>query len=577
MNEVVLERFPQVSPRPRLEPTAAVTFLRALAGHGVRVAFGIPGGAASPVFDALLEVPEITFIATRHEAMAGFAASGYARATGMPALVVTTSGPGLTNAITGMAAAALEGLPVIFIAGDVASTAVARGALQDGSPAGLDTLSMVRSMARWATTLLSPEAAVATAERAWQLATGERPGPVYVGVPLDVGSRRCASSVSSLASSNHSPAAPSAAACQRAAKLLGAARRPLLLLGNGARGAAGEALALAKRLSLPVVATGHAKGVFPEAHPLYLGLVGVGQHPSVSEYLTEPADVVCIVGSRLGDLATNGWRLPIGGTAETIQIDRDPLLLGRNLPLTVGIVGDARCALQEILDALPSDVAPPARRVAGCRSARAELALSDNVPLKPQRVLSALSDAFPQAVWCSDIGEHLTMALHYLRIDGPSRFHAFMGFGSMGSGIGAAIGFKVARPEATVIAICGDGGLAMHAGEILTCVESQIGVIFAVFNDGRWNMIEQGFRSVYGRLPPSMPSHLADLAAVAKGFGALGVTLEHPDQLERRSLQRFASSTRPTILDIRIDPSESFTAESRAATIRHFAGETSAR
>lgn len=572
MKELAFDRAPASGPRPRPATTAAATLLRTLARHGVRTAFGIPGGTASPIFDALVDVPEITFVSVRHEAIAGFAAAGVARETGMPALVLTTSGPGLTNAITGMAAATLEELPVIFVAGEVASGAAARGALQDGSAAGLDTVAMVRSITRWATTLASAESATATGERAWQFATGERPGPVYVGVPLDVGSR-AAATVPHLAPSLRPAQSPSPLACQKAAKLLRGARRPLLLLGNGARGASAEARALAERLALPVAVTGHAKGVFPERHPLYLGVVGVGQHPTVAEYLAERPDVTCVVGSRLGDVATNGWSLPIAGTSETIQIDRDPLLIGRNAPVTLGIVADAKAALAEVAAALPTDVMTPVRELSGCRSARAELARSESVPLKPQRVLAGLSEAFPDATWCSDIGEHLTMALHYLRVDHGSRFHALTGFGSMGSGIGAAIGIKQARPDATVVAICGDGGLAMHAGEILTCVENGIGVIFAVFNDGRWNMIQHGFQTVYGRLPPSLPARIADLAAVARGFGAEAAVIRKPEDLKPERLRQWRGSTLPVVLDIRIDASESFTGESRAASIRHFASQ----
>jgi acetolactate synthase-1/2/3 large subunit len=393
---------------------------------------------------------------------------------------------------------------------------------------------------------------------------------VYIGVPLDLGGGTAAGP-QSLVLADRPPALPDAAACHSAAKRLRSARRPVLLLGNGARGAAGEARQLAERLGLPVIVTGHAKGVFPESHPLYVGIVGVGQHPSVAEYLSERPDVVCIVGSRLGDVATNGWKAPLEGTMETIQIDRDPLLLGSNVPITLGIVGDARLALQEMVSCLPEDEAPQSRRMPVCRSTRAELAFSNSIPLKPQRVLASLSEAFPDAIWCSDIGEHLAMALHYLRIDDPSRFHAMVGFGSMGSGIGSAIGIKQARPDSTVVCVCGDGGLAMHAGEILTCAESGIGVIFACFNDGRWNMIHHGFRSVYGRLPPALPSKIADLAAVAAGFGATGVTIRRPEELQPERLRRFAGSKRPIVLDIRIDASESFTAESRAATIRAFA------
>ena len=549
-------------------PTAAVKLLRAFASHGVDVAYGIPGGSASPLFDALFEVPEVSFVSTRHEAMAAFAAMGHARQTGRPAIVMTTSGPGLTNAITGIAAASLEGIPMIVLAGEVAWAATQRGALQDGSPAGLDVVSTLRSTSRWVTTLGAAAGAAGTAERAWQMATSGHPGPVVIAVPLDVGGH--------MAESRIVPAMPAPApmpdrlACRDAARSLGEARRPLLVLGNGARSAHREALALAERLALPVAVTGHAKGVFPERHPLYLGLIGVGQHPSVLEYLADPPDVVCVVGSRLGDLATNGWTLPLAGTSATIQIDHEPWLIGRNVPVTLGIVGDASLALSEMAASLPKDVAVPRRATPGCRSLRAELATSDAVPLKPQRVFAALSEAFPDAVFCSDIGEHLTLALHYLRVDGPDRFHSMAGFGSMGSGIGAAIGMKRACPERTVVAICGDGGLAMHAGEILSCVENEIGVIFAVFNDGRWNMIHHGFSTVYGRVPPAMPSRVADLAGVAAAFGARSAIVRTPDELSVAALHAHRAASRPTVLDIRIDPSESLTAESRAAAIRHF-------
>jgi acetolactate synthase-1/2/3 large subunit len=549
-------------------PSAAVKLLRTFARHGVDVAYGIPGGSASPLFDGLAEVPEISFVSTRHEAMAGFAAMGHARQTGLPALVMTTSGPGLTNAITGIAAASLEGIPMIVLAGEVAWGATQRGALQDGSPAGLDVVSTLRSTSRWVTTLGSAAGAAGTAERAWQLATTGRPGPVVIAVPLDVGGHPAGGTI--VPAMPAPPPVPDREACRDAARMLGDARRPLLVLGNGARSAHREALLLAERLAIPVAVTGHGKGIFPERHPLYLGLVGVGQHPTVLEYLAEPPDVVCIVGSRLGDLATNGWTLPLGGTTATIQIDHEPWLIGRNVPVTLGIVGDAALALSSMSASLPRDVGVPRRSTPGCRSLRADLATSDAVPLKPQRVFAALSAAFPDAIFCSDIGEHLTLALHYLRVDGPDRFQAMAGLGSMGSGIGAAIGAKRARPDRTVVAICGDGGLAMHAGEILSCVESEIAVIFAVFNDGRWNMIHHGFSTVYGRVPPAMPSRVADLAGVAAAFGARSAIVRTPADLSAEALHAHRASRTPTVLDIRIDPSESLTAESRAAAIRHF-------
>jgi acetolactate synthase-1/2/3 large subunit len=550
------------------QDTAAIVLLKALAKHGVRIAFGIPGGTISPLFAALAAVPEIRFVAMRHEAMAAFAALGHARVTGLPAIVLTTSGPGMSNALTGVAAALDEEVPLILISGEVSARAAGRGALQDGTSVGLDVHAMFRTVTRWSGALLAPEGAEGIAERAWQAATSIPPGPVLITTAIDVASASAVSS-GNIVSARSSPVVPDFEACLAASHMLARARRPLLVLGNGARGASLEARQLAERLTCPVVTTGHAKGVFPERHPLYLGIVGAGQHPSALEYVEEGPDVVCIVGSQLGDIATNGWTLRLAGTKSTIQIDRDPWLIGRNAPVSLGIVADAALGLQAMLEALSSAPVVPRPVPGGCRSVNEELSGSDAVPLKPQRVISSLCELFPHAIWCCDIGEHLTMALHYLRVDSPSNFHAMVGLGSMGSGIGAAIGIKEARPDETVIALCGDGGLSMFAGDLMTCVDNDINVIFAVFNDGRWNMVEHGFRTVHGGVPAGFPSRVADLAAVARGFGALALRISTPQALS--VLRGYTDAKKPVVLDIEIDPAESVSRDTRAASMRHFA------
>lgn len=563
-----LRRSRDTVPSPRSTMRAAHVLLRALHEHGVRAAFGIPGGAAGPIFDALSDVPGISYVATRHEAIAAFAALGHARATGLPALVLTTAGPGVTNALTGVAAALLEEVPLIVLAGDVASTSAGRGAFQDGSPAGLDVAAILRPVTRWSTVVTSARAAAGAAARAFMTATSSRPGPVFLGVPFDVGMTDVEPAFVTVVPAPAVP--PDVRACERAAHLLASARSPALVLGSGARGASSEARRVAERLRIPVAVTGHAKGAFPERHPLYVGLLGNAGHPSAQQLFAARPDVVCIVGSRVGDFATNGWRVPLAGTKATIQIDRDPSLVGRNVDVTLPIVGDAALALARINESLPLSAAPDpgAPRL---RVHRDEARRSDAVPLKPQRVLAALSRAFPRAVWCSDIGEHMGMAQHYLSVESAADFHVMSGLGSMGSGIGAAIGIKQASPERTVVAIVGDGGFNMHAGEILTCVESGIDVVFAVFNDGRWNMVDHGFRAVFGRAPASMPRDVADLAGVARGYGALGVRIETPDDLAPAALRRLAGRGRPLVLDIRVDPEESLSVETRSAALVHAA------
>jgi acetolactate synthase-1/2/3 large subunit len=547
-----------------LEARCAAIFLRVLARHGVRVAFGIPGGAIGPFFDALADCPEIEYVPTRHEATAVYAAMGHARMTGVPALVLTTAGPGVTNAVTGAAAALAEELPVIVLGGEVSSFGAGRGGFQEGTQAGLDVVSIMRPVTRWSSTVVGPSMAAGAAERAWSMATAGRPGPVFLSVPFDVA--QGSSFESFVAGAPATAAVPDEGACRAAARCLADANRPLLVLGSGARGAARELRQIAERIAAPVVVTGHAKGVFPERHPLYLGIIGNAGHPSVEDYLSERPDVVCVFGSRLGDLATNGWSIELAGSKATIQIDRDPWLIGRNAPVTLGIVGDAQLSARSMLRALPVKRPRPMRFARGCRSY--PWVDSEEGRLKPQSVLSNLARAFPDAIWCSDIGEHMGMAQHYLRVDRPDQFHCMSGLAAMGSGMGAAIGIQHARPDATVVAIVGDGGFNMHVAEMLTCVDQRLSVIYAVFNDGCWNMVDHGFHSVFGRVPPSLPHRVADLAGVARAYGAEATVIEAQHQLSPVLLRSLHHRGRPLVLDFRTDREEVLSTRSRSVSLR---------
>jgi acetolactate synthase-1/2/3 large subunit len=394
---------------------------------------------------------------------------------------------------------------------------------------------------------------------------------VFLSIPLDTCNSPSRQTPMALGPTS-ARAAPDPSACAEVAERLWRAEKPLLVVGNGARGAARELLALAERVACPVVTTPHAKGIFPDSHPLCLGGIGIGGHPSATAYIQSRPDVVCIVGSRLNDYATNGWSLPLCGKEATFQVDREPWLIGRNYPVTFGVVGDATLALRAMLGALPSDVARPRRASSGLRRLHADEMTSDSMPLSPGRVFAALGLAFPDAVWSVDQGEHCAYALHYLDIDEPDRFRTMVGLASMGSGIGVAIGMRHARRDRTVIGVCGDGGFAMHAGEILTCVEHNIDLVLAVINDGRYNMVHHGFAKVFGRRPLGLPSHVADLAGVAREFGAVGVRIETPDDLRPDKLRALAKCGRPVLLDIRIDPSLALSAASRSAALSDLAG-----
>lgn len=560
-------------PSPQLSCAAA--FLMTLVDAGVDTAFGIPGGTASPIFDALRRVRGLRYVATRHEAGAGFAALGHARATGRPALVLTTSGPGVTNTVTAVASAHYEDVPMIVIGGEVPQRAHGRGALQDGTEHGWRASELMRPITRWTGTVTSASSAATIARAAHEAATHPRsPGPVFISVPLDVGGEAAEPTHIHNAKLDQCWTVDQGVVHQIARELVGA-KRPLLILGAGARRATAESVALAERLALPVVVTGHGKGAFPESHPHYLGIIGIGQHPSVDEYLAIRPDVSLIVGTGLDDLTTNGWTLPLIGSRASFQVDRQLRALGRSMSSSDLVVGDAAMVLSRVVQCLQSDVALPRSRAPQLARLKPENAFSDAVPLKPARVLSALGRAFPAATWCSDIGEHLAYALHYVEVDAPDQFHNFLGFGSMGSGVGAAIGMQLAWPERQVVCVCGDGGFSMMMGEVLTCVEQRIGVLFAVMNDGMWNMVEHGFRTVYGATPSGFVHTLADFGALATAVGALGVRVTTATDLEPERLRSLTSAGLPVVLDVRIDATEALSPGTRAASISHFCASAS--
>jgi acetolactate synthase-1/2/3 large subunit len=430
---------------------------------------------------------------------------------------------------------------------------------------------MMRTITRYSARIDAPGAAVGCVEQALKIAMGSRPGPVFLSLPLDVGGARVARA-SALVPEGMATALPDLGACREIASTLAGARRPLLIAGNGARVAAWELRALAEKLSIPVVTTPHAKGIFPDSHPLCLGGIGLGGHASARRYIESNPDVVLVVGSRLGDYATNGWSLSLSGSRATFQIDRDPWLMGRTYAIDIGVVGDAGAALRAIIDALPVGAAPM-RAVAGGIEREPAPATAGGA-LSAASVLSALSTAFPDALWACDQGEHCAYALHYLKIERPDRFFSMVGLAAMGSGIGVGLGARHAGAGRPVIAICGDGGFAMHAGEVLTCVEHGIDLVLVVMNDGRYNMVHHGFGALYGRRPACLPRHVADIAGVAQDFGALGVRLEHALDFEPLRLRRLAELGRPVVFDVRFDAELSLSAGSRSAALHAGKAET---
>lgn len=519
-----------------------------LASAGVDVVFGLPGGAISPVHDALLD-NEIRVITTRHEAGAMFAAAGYAHTTGKLGVVAVTSGPGALNAMTGLASAWCDSLPVLLLVGDVPRGAQGRGVLQDSSSHGLQIVEMSRHITKLSAEIASPSALPHMLRRAIATALSGRKGPVVLTLPIDVmTSPASAPRVGGSVTMGNLVAGET---LDEIAELLATAERPLILAGSGVRGQGAPArlCAVAERFACPVATTPKAKGVFSETHPLSLGVLGLGGHRSARRYLDSGVDVVLAIGTSLGDMATDGFAPALQATRALIHVDIDARQLGKSYSPTHAIVASAsellgglaerRSELGLIKRPLPTGID---------RHALASSTKADRIA--PHDAILELQALLPRdTIYTVDSGEHFLYATHYLETAHPDAFIVMTGLGSMGQSIGAAIGAQLAHPGRSVAAICGDGCFAMNAFEIATAVQERLPIRVFVFNDERLGMVENGHQNVYGRRPRYSTGPL-DICSIARGLGAATMRVDGKNQFDPMMF----TAPGPVVIDVQIDP-----------------------
>jgi acetolactate synthase I/II/III large subunit len=518
-----------------------------LSKAGVDVVFGLPGGAISPVHDALID-HSIRVITTKHEAGAMFAAAGYAQTSGKLGVVAVTSGPGALNAMTGLASAYCDSLPLLLLVGDVPRKAQGRGVLQDSSSHGLQIVEMSRHISKLAAEVPSASQLPHMIRRAITTAMSGRKGPVVLTLPIDV--MTAPATAPRIGGTITMGGLVAGETLDEIAELLLGAERPLILAGSGVRGhgAPAKLRAVAERFSCPVATTPKAKGVFPESHPLSLGVLGLGGHRSARRYIDQGADIVIAIGTSLGDMSTDGFAPGVQGTRALIHVDIDARQVGKSYAPTHAIVASAA----ELLGGLAerrSEFTPKRR---GLETGVERHILPSSI--KPDRLgshdaikeLQALLPA--DTIYTVDSGEHFLYAVQYLEINQPDSFVVMTGLGSMGQSIGAAIGAGLAHPGRSVAAICGDGCFAMNAFEIATAVQEGIPLRVFVFNDERLGMVENGHEKVYGRRP-RYPTGPLDICSIARGLGAATVRIDSKNQLTAEML----AHPGPMVIEMRID------------------------
>lgn len=528
----------RVEPSRRPRERVADQLVETLRVAGVERVFGIPGGAISPLYDALID-SGIEVVVAQHEGMAMYMAYGHARATGTPGVVMVTSGPGVLNTATGLAAARLDEVPLVLVSGDVKGEQSGRGVLQDGGVHGLDILGVVRPLVKHAASVPHGGRAVAALQQAIDLSLVHPRGPVVLNLSMDAAGTATPPSRFRLGLGALRPAEDDV--CARVAEGLATATRPVLWLGLGARlaGLGPDIFRIAERARCPVITDVEAKGLFPESHALSLGMFGVGSRGLAERYLADGTDLLITLGARLDDTTTSGFSDLL--RAETmIQLDHDPERLNRSYDFDLGVV----CDLLETVRRIERLTSPPSphlflARDGALREARRSVVTPavpelTRAPHHPVATIRALQRLLPKdTVFTSDIGNHLLFAAQNLQLDKPDSFHVSNGLGGMGSGVGTAIGLALAlRGQRTVVGICGDGSFRMVGNELATCAAHRIPVVLAVLDDGQLGMVEHGNGRVFGR-SGFCESPPVDVVGYARALGADGVRIESARDLER--------------------------------------------
>lgn len=535
--------------------SGAQALIASLEKVGVEVVFALPGGAALPIFDALYD-SKLRQILVRHEQGAGHAAEGYALATGRVGVAIVTSGPGATNVVTPLADAYMDSVPMVVITGQVASTAIGTDAFQEADIRGI-TMPVTKHNFLVKRAEDIPE----TVKAAFHIASTGRPGPVLIDVAKDAQVGKAAFDYTDeVQLPGYRPnTRPHNRQIQQAAKLVCSCQRPVLYIGGGVvRARAWQELKdLVELTDIPVVTTLPARGVFPDNHPLNLGMPGM--HGTVAAVgALQKSDLLIAVGTRFDDRVTGDLN-SFAPEAKVIHADIDPAEIGKNRVADIPIVGDAKAFLGNLLDALRHEQIPDYRSwVATVISMKERYPLgweneSDGPGLHPQQIIKRIGEiAGPDAIYASGVGQHQMWSAHFLPFAKPAKWMTSAGLGTMGYCVPAAMGAKVGAPDKVVWGIDGDGCFQMTNQELVTCALNNIPIKIAVINNNALGMVRQWqtlfFDQRYSNTDIQTDS-VPNFPMLAQSMGCVGMRVTKPEEVDEAIKKAMEINDRPVVIE----------------------------
>jgi acetolactate synthase-1/2/3 large subunit len=511
--------------------------MEVLKEEGVDTIFGYPGGAIIDIYDELAKT-DIHHILVRHEQAAVHSADGYARASGRVGVCLVTSGPGVTNTVTGIASAYMDSVPLVILSGQVPTALIGNDAFQE-----VDIVGITRPCTKHNYLVMSIEDLAATVKEAFYLARSGRPGPILVDIPKDITketSEYSAGKAVKLKSYNPTYN-PNMKQLKKIVKLIESSERPMIFAGGGVilSKASRELTELARKTRIPVTTSLMGLGAFPETDPLSMGMIGM--HGTYRANLcTSACDLMIAIGVRFDDRVT-GRTDAFASQSQIVHIDIDPTSIRKNIPVTIPVVGDCKISLEHLnqlidqveLGNLDEKRKPWFDQIQAWKSTNS-LAYEQKEVIKPQYVVEKLYELTKgQAIITTEVGQNQMWAAQYYQFDQPNHFITSGGLGAMGFGLPAAIGAQVAFPDKTVVDIAGDSSIQMNIQEMATAVQSGLPVKIVILNNGYMGMVRQWQELFYGKRYVSTCMDCApDFVKLAEAYGAVGLRATKPEEVE---------------------------------------------